>query len=53
VVNPLYGQQASPTRTVYRREDNLSNPSVTEAGGHVFPYVFTTYRLTEHHTAAA
>jgi len=51
VRNPLYGQQASPTRKVYAREDNPSNPSVTEPGGDVFPYVFTTYRLTEHHTA--
>jgi formate dehydrogenase major subunit len=51
VSNPLYAQQGNPTRQVFRREDNPSNPSVTEAGGDVFPYVFTTYRLTEHHTA--
>ncbi|MBW3641066.1 MAG: molybdopterin-dependent oxidoreductase, partial [Actinobacteria bacterium] len=49
--NPLYAQQGNPTRQVFRREDNLSNPSGTESGGDVFPYVFTTYRLTEHHTA--
>jgi formate dehydrogenase major subunit len=51
VRNPFYRQQASPTRQVYRRADNLQNPSPPEAGSDVFPYVFTTYRLTEHHTA--
>jgi formate dehydrogenase major subunit len=50
VVNPLYGQQANPTRIQYRRPDNpihLSPPAPAET----FPYVFTTSRLTEHHTA--
>ncbi len=51
VRNALYHQQANPTREVYKRKDNLSNPSATEPGVEVFPYVFTTYRLTEHHTA--
>ncbi|MBM9467513.1 molybdopterin-dependent oxidoreductase [Nakamurella sp. YIM 132084] len=51
VSNPLYRQQANPTRQVFRREDNLQNPSGDEAGSEVYPYVFTTYRLTEHHTA--
>jgi formate dehydrogenase major subunit len=51
VRNPLYNQQASPTREVYRRKDNLQNPSPPEPNWDVFPYVFTTYRLTEHHTA--
>ncbi len=51
VVNPLYTQQANPTRQVFKRKDNLSNPSADAPGGDVFPYVFTTYRLTEHHTA--
>ncbi len=49
--NPLYTQQASPTRAVYRRGDNPSHPSPPEAASEVYPYVFTTYRLTEHHTA--
>jgi formate dehydrogenase major subunit len=49
--NPLYRQQANPTREVYRRTDNLQNPSGGTPGSQVFPYVFTTYRLTEHHTA--
>ena len=51
VRNPLYLQQANPTREVIKRKDNLSNPSAGERGAEVFPYVFTTYRLTEHHTA--
>ncbi len=51
VRNPLYSQQSNPTRLNFRRKDNLSNPPVTEPGNDVFPYVFTTYRLTEHHTA--
>ena len=51
VANPLYRQQANPTRQVYPRTDNYSNPSGDEPGAEVFPYVFTTYRLTEHHTA--
>ena len=51
VRNAVYAQQANPTRQVFKRKDNLSNPSADEPGGDVFPYVFTTYRLTEHHTA--
>ena len=51
VSNALYSQQASPTRQVFSRTDNYSNPSGDEPGAEVFPYVFTTYRLTEHHTA--
>ncbi len=31
--------------------DNLYQPSGGDAGDDVFPYVATTYRLTEHHTA--
>jgi formate dehydrogenase major subunit len=49
--NPLYDQQANPARQVFSRPDNLSNPSGAEPGTDVFPFVFTTYRLTEHHTA--
>ena len=51
VRNPLYGAAAqpgpadrsAPARTRYHRR--------REPGADVFPYVFTTYRLTEHHTA--
>ncbi len=49
--NPLYGQQASPTRKEYARRDNRMNPSPPEEHSEVFPFVFTTSRLTEHHTA--
>jgi formate dehydrogenase major subunit len=51
VRNPLYGQQANPARGVYPRKDNLWAPSGDAPGADVYPYVFTTYRLTEHHTA--
>ncbi len=53
VRNALYNQQANPTRQVFKREDNLSNPSAGEPGVEVFPYVFTTFRITEHHTTGA
>ncbi|RNI20671.1 formate dehydrogenase [Flexivirga caeni] len=51
VRNLLYPQQQSPARVIYPREDNLDAPSAGEQGADVFPFVFTTYRLTEHHTA--
>ncbi len=51
VRNALYEQQANPTRETYPRKENLLNPSPPEPGWEVYPYVFTTYRLTEHHTA--
>jgi formate dehydrogenase major subunit len=51
VSNPMYRQQASPTREVFPRSDNYQNPSGDEPGSEIYPYVFTTYRLTEHHTA--
>jgi formate dehydrogenase major subunit len=49
--NALYGQQGNPTRKVYGRADNPSNPAPPEEHADVFPYVLTTARLTEHHTA--
>ena len=49
--NPLYGQQANPTRKAYDRDDNQMNPAPPEEHSDVFPFVFTTSRLTEHHTA--
>ena len=52
LANALYGQQANPTRKVYAREDNPYNPSPGGGGDpEVYPYVVTTSRLTEHHTA--
>ncbi len=51
--NLLYGQQRNPVRqvTVFRNKHNRLQPSGDEPGSDVFPYVTTTYRLTEHHTA--
>lgn len=51
VGNPLYDLQANPTRETFTREDNLFAPSAGQPGAEVFPYVLTTYRLTEHYTA--
>lgn len=51
VRNRLYGQQANPTRKIYDSADNVTNPSPPQGHAEVFPYVFTTSRLTEHHTA--
>jgi formate dehydrogenase major subunit len=51
VRNPLYHQQANPTRKVYERPDNPVNPSPPDRHVDMYPYVFTTSRLTEHHTA--
>ncbi len=51
IANPLYRQQQNPARLTYPRADNLSAPSAGERGSEVYPFVFTTYRLTEHHTA--
>ena len=47
VHNALYGRQNNPSRRKLDQASNPINPSFSE----VFPYVFTTYRLTEHHTA--
>ena len=49
--NPLYGQQANPARQQSPRRDNPYNPSGDSPGSDRYPYVVTTYRLTEHHTA--
>jgi formate dehydrogenase major subunit len=51
VENPLYGQQSNPVRQVFRRSGNRRNPTDGEPGGREFPYVLTSYRLTEHQTA--
>lgn len=49
VRNTLYGQRANPARRTYRRPESPYNPP----GSPRFPYVLTTYRLTEHHTAGS
>jgi formate dehydrogenase major subunit len=46
VANPLYGQSSNPARQCFRRRFNEHNEPPEQ-----FPFVFTTYRLTEHHTA--
>ncbi len=50
VENLLYPQQSNPARTEYRRRDNPYHKGVFDER---YPYVLTTYRLTEHHTAGA
>ncbi|HEX7832579.1 MAG TPA: molybdopterin-dependent oxidoreductase, partial [Thermoanaerobaculia bacterium] len=45
--NPLYAQQSNPAAQKFERPDNPYASSPDER----FPYVLTTYRLTEHHTA--
>jgi formate dehydrogenase major subunit len=47
VANPLYDRQNNPLMETYDRPGNRFNPT----GSSVYPFVFTTYRLTEHHTA--
>ena len=46
--NPLYSQQDSPAAQKKQRPDNRYANSPNDPR---FPYVLTTYRLTEHHTA--
>ncbi len=48
IKNPLYGQQCNPERMEWRRKDNPYHQPYDDRR---FPYVITTYRLTEHHTA--
>jgi formate dehydrogenase major subunit len=49
--NPLYSQRANPRRQQFERAENPYNPAADEPGVDAYPYVATTYRLTEHHTA--
>jgi formate dehydrogenase major subunit len=52
VQNLLYPQQErNPVRQILRGRGTPYQPSGDEPGSDVFPYVATTYRLTEHHTA--
>ncbi len=51
VENPLYSQQQNPARQRFHRPENPYNPTDGDPGTGVFPYVVTSYRLTEHHTA--
>jgi formate dehydrogenase major subunit len=45
--NPLYSQRANPRREI----DDIPEDPFNPVGSDRFPYVATTYRLTEHHTA--
>src|SRR4051812_27918943 len=47
VDNALYSVRANPTRQQFDRPENPYNPPCSD----VYPFVLTTYRLTEHHTA--
>ncbi|AKK10565.1 molybdopterin dinucleotide binding protein [Corynebacterium uterequi] len=51
VANPLYNVQSSPSRGLYSRSDNLQTPPVGSDGSQVYPFTFTTYRVTEQHGA--
>ncbi len=49
IKNPLYGQQCNPGRMEWMRKKD--NPYHQPYRDPRFPYILTTYRLTEHHTA--
>jgi formate dehydrogenase major subunit len=49
--NPLYGQQSNPARQRFPRPENPYQPTNGSKGSEAYPFVLTTYRLTEHHTA--
>lgn len=51
VGNSVYSVQNPPTQIEFSRSDNLLKPVVGTPGAEVYPFAFTTYRLTEHHTA--
>jgi formate dehydrogenase major subunit len=46
--NPVYGQTTDPAAL---RKERPENPYAESPGDPRFPYILTTYRLTEHHTA--
>jgi formate dehydrogenase major subunit len=48
ILNPMYKQQENPPVKKWQRPDNPYH----EVGDPRFPYVITTYRLTEHHSGA-
>jgi formate dehydrogenase major subunit len=49
VRNPLYSQQSNPARQILKHRLNPRNENGD--GRARYPFVMTTYRLTEHHTA--
>ena len=48
VSNPLYGQQCDPARMEWMRRENPYHRAWSDPA---YPFILTTYRLTEHHTA--
>ena len=50
IENLLYPQQCNPRRLEWNRKDNPYHFAYADPR---FPYVVTTYRLTEHHTAGS
>ena len=54
VENALYPhRRANPATQRYDRPGNPYNPTGDAAGSERFPFVMTTYRITEHHTTGA
>jgi formate dehydrogenase major subunit len=51
VRNPLYAQQGNPLAEEHPHELNPHNPTAGHPGAETYPYVATTYRIAEHHTA--
>ncbi|MDT7618900.1 MAG: formate dehydrogenase major subunit [Pseudonocardiales bacterium] len=52
VPNALHPRQrANPARQEFHRPENRYHPEPGAPGADVFPFVFTTFRVTEHHTA--
>ncbi len=49
--NLLYGRHSNPAAQRLWSSENPYHPSHGHRGSEVFPYVATTYRITEHHTA--
>jgi formate dehydrogenase major subunit len=49
--NALYSQRANPRRQQNDLAEDPHNPVADEPGAELYPFVVTTYRLTEHHTA--
>jgi formate dehydrogenase major subunit len=49
VQNPLYKQQTNPVLKYWQRDDNR----LAVMGDPHYPYVLTTYRLTEHHLSGS
>ncbi len=50
--NPLYAQQANPARQTFRhRRNRYNHTNGSDQDAAEYPFVMTTYRLTEHHTA--